>query len=357
MAEPRDSIDVSLRVARGDFVLDVCLRLPEHGTTAVFGPSGSGKSTLLRAIAGLEPSAIGTVRIGGQTWQDGSVRLPPHRRETGTVFQHAALLAHLSVLENLRYGWSRAGAPPGVLETWIECLALGPLLSRRPESLSGGERQRVALARALATRPRWLLLDEPLSALDVERRADILPYIDAVRRSAGIPVLYVTHAVEEVSRLADYLVLLDAGKVIASGPALDVLNRDHLPLALREDAGVVLDAVVTHRDGHGLITLDTQAGPLQAQDPQRPNASHLRVRILARDVSLALQRHDDTSLLNLLQVTLISLTELSGGQILARLDASGAPLLARISHRSVERLALRPGMPLWAQIKAVALMV
>lgn len=352
-----DHIIVSLRVVRGDFVLDVDLSLPEQGTTAVFGPSGSGKSTLLRAIAGLEASSIGTVRIGEQTWQDSFVRLPPHRRQTGFVFQHTVLLAHLSVLDNLRYGWRRAGAPPGVLETWIECLALGPLLSRRPVDLSGGERQRVALARALTTRPRWLLLDEPLSALDAERRADILPYIDAVRREAGIPVLYVTHAVEDVSRLADYLVLLDAGRVIATGPALDVLNRDDLPSGLRDEAGVVLDASVTHRDAHGLITLHTQAGVLRAHEPERKNSTHVRVRIQARDVSLALQRHDDTSLLNLLQVDLVSLIELSDGQVLVRLDASGAPLLARLSHLSVERLGLHPGMSLWAQIKAVALMI
>ncbi|MGB3393477.1 MAG: TOBE domain-containing protein, partial [Stenotrophomonas sp.] len=226
-----------------------------------------------------------------------------------------------------------------------------------PESLSGGERQRVALARALVTGPRWLLLDEPLSALDGERRAEILPFLEAVRREAGIPILYITHAMEEAARLADHLVLLDAGKVIASGPALALLNRGDLPLALREDAGVVLEARLEACDAHGLLTLHTMAGALHAHGPAQLPGTRLRLRVQARDVSLALQRHDDSSLLNLLPVTLLGLDPLPGGQVQVRLDASGAPLLARISHRSVERLALRPGMALWAQVKAVALLV
>ena len=352
-----DAIHVALRLARGAFLLDVDLALPGSGVTAVFGPSGSGKSTLLRAIAGLEPDAVGDIRIGGEAWLDARQCLPAHRRATGVVFQHTALLPHLSVDGNLRYGWKRAGAPQALLDGWIERLALAPLLHRRPDSLSGGERQRVALARALACGPCWLLLDEPLSALDGERRAEILPYLEAVRREAGIPILYVTHAVEEVARLADHLVLLDAGKVTVAGSALDVLNRSDLPMALREDAGVVLEARVQTRDPHGLLTLDTLAGALHAHGPAHPPGTPLRLRVQARDVSLALQHHDDSSLLNLLPATLLGLDALPGGQVQARLDASGAPLLARISHRSVERLALQPGMALWAQVKAVALLV
>jgi len=352
-----DGIRIALRVARGEFRLDVDLALPGRGVTAVFGPSGSGKSTLLRAIAGLEPDAAGEVRIGGEVWQDAAQRLPAHRRATGVVFQHTALLPHLSVDGNLRYGWKRAGAPRALLDGWIERLALAPLLARRPDTLSGGERQRVALARALACDPRWLLLDEPLSALDGERRAEILPYLEAVRREAGIPILHVTHAMEEAARLADHLVLMDAGKVVAAGPALDILNRGDLPLALREDAGVVLEARVEARDAHGLLALHTRAGTLHAHGPAHAPGTPLRLRVQARDVSLALQRHDDSSLLNLLPATLLGLDPLPGGQVQARLDASGAPLLARISHRSVERLELRPGMALWAQVKAVALLV
>jgi len=352
-----DGIRIALRVVRGDFRLDVDLALPGRGVSAVFGPSGSGKSTLLRAIAGLEPDASGEVRIAGEIWQDARQRRPAHLRAIGVVFQHTALLPHLSVDGNLRYGWKRAAAPRRLLDDWIERLALAPLLARRPDTLSGGERQRVALARALACDPRWLLLDEPLSALDGERRAEILPYLEAVRREAGIPILYVTHAVDEVARLADHLVLLVDGKVAAAGSALDVLNRGDLPLALREDAGVVLEARVELRDAHGLLTLCTATGQLHAHGPDHPPGTPLRVRVQARDVSLALHRHDDSSLLNLLPATLVGLDPLPGGQVQARLDASGAPLLARISHRSVERLGLRPGMVLWAQVKAVALLV
>ena len=352
-----DGIRIRQSLARGGFRLDVDLALPARGCNVVFGPSGSGKSSLLRCIAGLEPAATGELRVAGRRWQDESARVPAHHREVGMVFQHSALLPHLSVRDNLRYGWARAAAPAALLEEWIGRLALGPLLARKPGSLSGGERQRVALARALVSAPRLLLLDEPLSALDAERRGDILPYLEAVRRDAGIPILYVTHAVEEVARLADHLVLMDAGKALASGPALAVLNRADLPLALREDAGVVLDADVEARDAHGLLTLRTQAGPLHAHGPMHAAGHRLRVRIQARDVSLALRRQEDSSLLNLLPATLLALQSLPGGQVQAHLQVGGAPLLARIAHRSVERLGLQPGMQVWAQVKAVALLV
>ena len=239
----------------------------------------------------------------------------------------------------------------------LEEMDLDGLLARKPASLSGGERQRVALARALVCAPKLLLLDEPLSALDAARRAEILPSLEMVRREAGIPILYVTHAIEEVARLADHLVLLDQGKVTASGPALSVLNQSDLPLALREDAGVVLDAQVLAREAHGLVSLHTPAGTLHAHGDAHPTGCCLRVRIQARDVSLALRRHDDSSLLNVLPVTLVAFAALPGGQVQVRLDAAGCPLLARISHRSLERLALHPGMQAWAQIKAVALLV
>ncbi len=357
MTERIAATDIALQLTRGGFRLDVALALPASGTTVVFGPSGCGKSTLLRAIAGLEPGAQGTLRIAGEIWQDANTCLPPHRRPVGVVFQQTALLPHLSVAGNLCYGWKRASAQAAVLDAWIERLALAPLLSRRPDTLSGGERQRVALARALVTSPRLLLLDEPLSALDAPRRAEILPFLEAVRRETDIPILYVTHAIEEVARLADHLVLLDAGSVVASGPALDLLNRPDLPLALRDDAGVVLEAEIIGRDPHGLLTLRTAAGTLHAQGAAHPSGTTLRVRVLARDVSLALTRHEDSSLLNLLEARIVALDELPGGQVQVRLDAGGRPLLARISHRSLQRMRLREGMVLWAQVKAVALLL
>lgn len=354
MTEP---LHIAQRVTLGAFTLDVNLNLPGRGVSAIFGPSGCGKSTLLRTVAGLETRAQGQISVAGQCWQDAERHLPAHRRDVGMVFQHAALLPHLSVKENLRYGWKRAKAGQDVLERWIEQLDLAPLLARKPASLSGGERQRVALARALVCAPRVLLLDEPLSALDAQRRAEILPYLEAIRAAAEMPILYVTHAVEEVARLADHLVLMDAGRVLAEGAALELLNRHDLPLVLRDDAGVVLEARAQSRDAHGLVTLHTQAGTLYAHGPEHAQGVVLRVRILARDVSLALQHHDNTSLLNVLPAAVMALEDAPGGQMQVRLEAQGCPLLARISHRSLERLQLQPGMQLWAQIKAVALLV
>jgi len=357
MTEPAGGIELRLQWRRRNFTLDVAVSLPAQGVAVVFGPSGSGKSSLLRAIAGLEPAARGVLRIGGETWQDAQVCLPPHRRRVGVVFQHAALLPHLSVLDNLRYGWRRAGAPADAMREWIDKLALGPLLARSPATLSGGERQRVALGRALVCQPRWLLLDEPLSALDAERRAEILPYLEAVKREARIPLLYVTHAVEEAARLADHLVLLDAGRVRVAGPALEVLNRSDLPLALREDAASVIEASVLGHDEHGLLRLDTPVGTLHAHGPAHPVGTRIRLRVAARDVSVALSAHADTSVLNIVPAVLQSLAPLPSGQFQLQLLAGGACLLARVSHQSVLRLQLREGLAVWAQIKSVALLV
>ena len=357
MTEPQQNIELRLQLRRNDFALDVALTLPAQGVTVVFGPSGCGKSTLLRAIAGLESAARGLVRVGHAIWQHGDKGLPPHRREVGVVFQQAALLPHLSVEQNLRYGWRRSGAAAGALPEWIDKLALAPLLSRSPAALSGGERQRVALARALVCRPRWLLLDEPLSALDAERRAEILPYLEAIRRQADIPVLYVTHAVDEAARLADHLVLLEAGRVRLSGPALEILNRADLPLALRDDAAAVVEACVAGDDGQGLLTLTSPAGTLYVHGPAHPVGSVVRLRVQARDVSVALSPHADSSVLNILPAVLESLSQLPNGQLQLRLRAGQELLLARVSHQSAMRLGLREGLPLWAQIKAVALLV
>ena len=357
MTEVTENIELRLQLARATFMLDVALTLPAQGVSVVFGPSGSGKSTLLRAIAGLESAARGRVRIGNTVWQDEGLHLPSHRRAVGVVFQHAALLPHLSVHGNLRYGWRRCGAAADALDEWIEKLALAPLLARSPATLSGGERQRVALGRALVCRPRWLLLDEPLSALDAQRRAEILPYLETIRAQANIPVLYVTHAVEEAARLADYLVLLEAGKVRIAGPALEVLNRVDLPLVLRDDAAAVIEASVIGIDDHGLLTLETAAGTIYAHGRAAPSGTRVRLRVQARDVSVALSRHADSSVLNIVAATVESLIALPSGQLQLQLRAGSAQLLARLSQQSATRLQLREGLPVWAQIKAVALLI
>ncbi len=362
-ADGTRGIDLSLKLTRGGeaaFELSVDLTLPSSGTTVIFGPSGGGKTTILRAIAGLEPDVKGHIRINQQTWQAPGVFLPAHQRRVGFVFQHSALLPHLSVEQNLRYGWQRVGGTEAEFVQCVQQLDLAPLLQRAIGQLSGGERQRVALGRALLTRPDILLLDEPLAALDAVRRSEILGYLERLKQTTTIPMLYVTHAVDEMSRLADYLVLMKGGRVRQAGPALEVMNHPEAPLALRDDAGVVVQAMVQQRDAHGLLTLQSPMGTLYAHGPAHAPGDRLRVRIHARDVSLALSHHSDTSMLNILPVTVLALRDGAGGQALIELSTGNQPkqrLLAKISYASVARLNIAPGLALWAQIKAVALLV
>lgn len=356
-------IDLSLTLTRwgeAAFDLSVDLTLPSSGTTVIFGPSGGGKTTILRAIAGLEPDVKGHIRINQQTWQAPGIFVPAHQRRVGFVFQHSALLPHLSVEQNLRYGWQRVGGTAAEFAQCVDQLDLAPLLQRAIGQLSGGERQRVALGRALLTRPDILLLDEPLAALDAARRSEILGYLERLKQTTTIPLLYVTHAVDEMSRLADYLVLMKGGRVRQAGPALEVMNHPDAPLALRDDAGVVVQAIVEQRDTHGLLTLESPMGTLYAHGPAHAPGDRLRVRIHARDVSLALSHHTDTSMLNILPVTVLAIRDGAGGQALIELSVGNQPeqrLLAKISHASVGRLNIAPGLALWAQIKAVALLV
>ena len=362
-ADGTHGIDLSLTLTRGGeaaFELSVDLTLPSSGTTVIFGPSGGGKTTILRAIAGLEPDVKGHIRINQQTWQAPGVFLPAHQRRVGFVFQHSALLPHLSVEQNLRYGWQRVGGTEAEFVQCVQQLDLAPLLQRAIGQLSGGERQRVALGRALLTRPDILLLDEPLAALDAVRRSEILGYLERLKQTTTIPLLYVTHAVDEMSRLADYLVLMKGGRVRQAGPALEVMNHPDAPLALRDDAGVVVQAMVQQRDAHGLLTLQSPMGTLYAHGPAHAPGDRLRVRIHARDVSLALSHHSDTSMLNILPITVVALRDGAGGQALIELSTGDQPeqrLLAKISYASVARLNIEPGLALWAQIKAVALLV
>jgi molybdate transport system ATP-binding protein len=243
-------IEATLRLPRAGFTLDVALALPPRGVSALFGPSGCGKTTVLRAFAGLERAA-GRIALGDEVWQDDATRVfvPTHRRALGYVIQESALFPHLDVRRNLDYGRRRI-APEArriALDQVVELLGIGALMARRPETLSGGERQRVAIARALATSPRLLLLDEPLAALDAARKAEVLPYLDRLHAELAIPILYVSHAIEEVARLAHHLVLMEAGRVVAAGPVADVMSRLDVPTARGEGAGVVLEAVVAER--------------------------------------------------------------------------------------------------------------
>lgn len=349
------------RVDRGSFILDVDLTLPGRGISALFGPSGSGKTTCLRAMAGLEPAPGGYFAFGDEVWQDDrhGIRLPVHRRPLGYVFQEARLFPHLDVRANLTFGESRIVSgerrfAPGEV---ADLLGIAHLLDRRPESLSGGERQRVAIGRALLASPRLLLMDEPLASLDLPRRREILPYLERLHRELAIPVIYVSHAPDEVARLADHLVLLQAGRAVASGPLRAVLARVDLPAAFSEDAAVVIEAAVAAHEIDELTRLDFAGGSIYVS--RRPEAvgTTLRCRIHARDVSLALAPLAGSSILNCVAATVVELAPTATpGQVLVRLDAGGEALLARITQRSADRLGIRPGLDLRAQIKSVALL-
>ena len=358
------AIHVSLRQQRASFSLDVDLALPGAGVSVLFGRSGCGKTSLLRAIAGLE-RANGRVQFRDQCWQDERRFLAPHRRPIGFVFQEASLFAHLDVRGNLAYGYTRIAPAERriAFDEAVELLGLQALLQQRTQSLSGGQRQRVAMARALLTSPQLLLLDEPLASLDLTSKAEILPYLERLRSELQLPMLYVTHAPEEVARLADHLVLLDAGRVLASGALNPLLTDPALPLAHLDEAAAVLPARVLRLDAeYALSELAVPGGSLWLAGNRLPVGSSTRVRILARDVSLALQPNPASSILNSLPVQLLSLApDRDPANLLAhlQLDAGdGQPqcILARLTRRSAERLQLQPGQRLHAQIKAVALL-
>jgi molybdate transport system ATP-binding protein len=285
--------------------------------------------------------------------------VPVHQRALGYVFQDANLFAHLSVAQNLAFGLTRVAPVQRrvSLDQAVALLGIGHLLERQCNALSGGERQRVAIARALATSPRILLLDEPLAALDAKRKAEILPYLEKLHSELDIPVLYVSHALDEVARLADHLVLLEAGQVLASGPTTEMLTRLDLPLAHGDSAGAVLTATVLSQDpGDHLTCAQFSGGLLSVPMQAAAIGESLRIRVQARDVSLTLEKHSGTSVLNILSATVIALSPDSPGQVMVALDVAGCPLLARITSRSAHALGLAPGLALYAQIKGVAIL-
>ncbi len=359
-------MDATLHLPRAGFTLDVALALPARGVSALFGPSGCGKTTVLRALAGLERAA-GRVALGDEVWQDDArgVFVPTHRRALGYVIQEAALFPHLDVRRNLDYGRRRIApiARRIELDQIVALLGIGPLMARRPDTLSGGERQRVAIARALATSPRLLLMDEPLAALDVARKAEVLPYLERLHAELAIPVVYVSHAIEEVARLAHHLVLMAQGRVVAAGALADVMSRLDLPTARGEGAGVVLDAVVAERDAQWqlarlLVGGGEAAGfSVWARDHGLPVGRATRVRLLARDVSLARAPLTGTSIGNQLRGTVESIADDEHASLaLVRVRVGDSPVVARLTRRSAHALELAPGLVVWAQVKTVALM-
>lgn len=351
-------MQAAFRGRLGGFALDAQFEAPLSGVTALFGRSASGKTSVLRAVAGLN-RLEGRFALGPEIWQDGRHFVPVHRRAIGYVFQEASLFPHLSVRANLDYGRHRALADGTREEIGFDeavmLLGLAPLLDRGPAALSGGERQRVAIGRALLSQPRLLLMDEPLAALDRSAKAEILPYLESLRDRLAVPILYVSHDIAEVERLASYMVLMEAGRVRASGP-LETLEADPaLPLLRMPEAGVTLPGRVIGRDTrYGLIRIAVAGGEFLAPDE---GAGDVRLRIAAADVSLATQRPEASSILNILPARIIG-AEAEGAVMIVVLalgtEGEGARLLSRITRKSWDGLGLRGGAAVFAQVKGLA---
>ncbi len=354
-----DRIQARFQCHFDKFALDVDLNLPGSGITAIFGHSGCGKTTLLRCIAGLQPTK-GQLSVLGEPWQTAHNSWPVHRRPLAYVFQDTSLFPHVSVRKNLLYGYRRVPAEQRKIspEQVYDWLGLSPLLKRMPAGLSGGERQRVAIGRALLTSPRLLLMDEPLSALDQQSKLDILPYLERMRDTLEIPVLYVSHSTAEVARLADHIVMMEHGRVVAQGPLQETLARTDHPFRLEEDAGVILNGEVAEVDDRWqLCRVAFDGGELWLRHHDHLDAGMpVRVQVLARDVSVALKEQRNQSIQNLLPATVDHIArEVMPGTSLVRLLVGGTPFLARLTSRSVHQLQLSPGLPVWLQIKSVAL--
>ncbi len=367
------TIDMRLKHAYGDFDLDVDLRLPATGVTVLFGPSGSGKTSLLRFLAGLARAQQGRLQVTGAVWQDETNFIPTHLRPIGYVFQEASLLPHLSVEANLLYALKRVTKDGATLqdeesEQVLSLLGIKPLLKRQPEQLSGGERQRVAIARALLSQPEVLLMDEPLASLDQQRKREIIPYLEKLRTELAIPIIYVTHSLAELSRLADTVVVLEAGRVVTSGPTSEVLTHLDSPLQLNDEAGVVIEAsVISHEERWHLLRAGFVGGEMWLADEGIAIGEAIRVRVMARDVSITLSQHEDSSILNTLPARILEIAEAAvPGALLVKLvligsgeaveNGNSTVLVSRITQRSAEHLKLVEGMSVWAQIKSMAVL-
>lgn len=362
MTDIAASIHASFSGTLGSFSLEVAFETPMQGITALFGASGCGKTTTLRCVAGLQ-QLPGQLAVGDETWQDDArgVYLKPHERPIGFVFQEASLFPHLSVRRNLLYGARRAG-PSSASEAIrfddvIDLLGVGHLLDRDPGALSGGERQRVAVGRALLSQPRLLLMDEPLSSLDQMAKDEILPYFEALHQNLSIPIMYVSHDITEVARLADRMIILSSGRKLAEGPVQDLLERlDLQPETGRFEAGVILTARVTGHDANFKVThLDHHGQAISMPSRDLAVGAEVRLRIRARDVSLATRKPEAISVRNILSGTIVEIVEDAETAFAETLiDIGGGRLRARITRQSVADLGLAPGTPVYALVKSIA---
>jgi molybdate transport system ATP-binding protein len=351
-------IGLQYQLRRASFLLDVNVELPMRGITGLFGVSGAGKTTLLRCIAGLEQATTGKLTVDGDTWEDSSTGTTraTQQRSLGYVFQEPRLFDHLSVRANIEYGHKRREQTGAVtFEHVIELLGLAHLLSRHPVDLSGGEAQRVAIARALLCSPKFVLMDEPLASLDQRRRDEILPFLDRLHAESEIPIIYVSHNIEEVCRLCDHLVVVDGGHVVASGELQDVLVRLDIPVLDGDHAGSVIEGTSgSYDEPDDLTRLEFSGGELWVPGKAGPDGSPLRLRIRASDVSLCRDRPAHSTILNILPVRVEAIHVEDGPSTLVRLVLGDDRILARITRRSIRELGLQPGEQLFAQIKSVA---
>jgi molybdate transport system ATP-binding protein len=348
--------------------LDINTTIPASGVTAIFGHSGSGKTSLLRCIAGLEKAEQGKVSIHKdswqETWQDTDHFSPVHKRSIGYVFQEASLFPHLTAQKNLTYAIKRADQAVSAefYQRVIDVMGIEGILTRYPSQISGGERQRIAIARALLIQPRLLLMDEPLAALDYQRKQEILPYLERLHQSFDIPIIYVSHSMDEVARLADHILVLDQGKVIAEGALTEVFSRIDLPQRLEDESGVILNGKVVEKDNEWqLMRIAFADSHIWIPDSadfliEESLEQAVRIRILAKDVSLSLTNHEDTSIVNRILVRVVDIkSDKDRAMSLVRLRIGSDFLVAKITQKSVYHLGLEEGMEVWAQVKSVAL--
>jgi len=350
------ALKLDIALAMPDFTLKAAHEFELAGITALFGASGAGKSTLLRVIAGLETAATGRVEFDGAEWQGTGHFLPAHKRRVGYVFQDTRLFAHLDVAANLRYAAKRSRSLR--FDDVVKVLDLAPLLARQVAELSGGERQRVAIGRTLLSDPRLLLMDEPLAALDRSRKARLLPYISRLPEAFGTPVIYVTHSVEEVTRLADAMVVLSKGRVLATGGVADTLARlDIAEASGKFEAGAVVRAKVVAQDEIYLLTqLEVAGQALSMPGSQVDLGAELRLRIRARDVALAIERPAGLSIRNVLKGRILEIeeeAETAFAEVLVDIG-DGQRVRARITRASVVELGLTVGQQVFALVKSVS---
>jgi len=353
-----DSIQLRYELQRRDFALDVELELPLRGISGVFGVSGSGKTSLLRCIAGLERPASGRLLVAGNTWQDSSSGIwrDVHEREVGYVFQEPRLFPHMDVLGNIEYGQRRRKrSAAGSLDQIVALLGLETLLQRNAYELSGGEAQRVAIARALLCAPRFVLMDEPLASLDQARKDEILPFLDRLHAESDIPVIYVSHNIDEVCRLCDHLVVMENGGVAASGDLQSVLVGAEAQVLAGDQAGAVIHGTAVSYDANDDLTcLQFSGGDLWVPGRAAADGAEVRLRIRASDVSLCRVRPEQSTILNIVSARVESVRSDDGAAALVRVALGEASILSRVTRRSVRELNLQSGDEVYAQIKSVA---